>query len=148
MHGGIIKKIKFFDDKDNNFIGSIVPLLSPLKTMKHEVIYKKGTHPNAMFFITNGRVSFFIERKNIAFKDMIEGGYFGDIDIIFKRKRRFSVISAAESDFLTLSRPIFEDKVLKEYPEIYEEMTMIAYEREKRIKEARKKALQEYKDWK
>lgn len=29
MHAGIIKKIKFFDDKDNNFIGSIVPLLAP-----------------------------------------------------------------------------------------------------------------------
>ncbi len=94
MHEGIINKIRFFDEKDNNFIGSIVPLLNPLKTLKHEVIYKKGNHPTAMFFITKGRVSFFIERKNISFKDMIEGCYFGDIDIIFKRKRKYTMISA------------------------------------------------------
>ena len=94
MHAGIIKKIRFFDDKDNNFIGSIVPLLSPLKTMKHEVVYKRDNHPNAIFFITHGRVSYFIDRKNIAFKDMTEGCYFGDIDLIFKRKRKFTVISA------------------------------------------------------
>jgi hypothetical protein len=30
MHSGIIRKIKFFDDKDNNFIGSIVPMLTPV----------------------------------------------------------------------------------------------------------------------
>lgn len=52
MHRGIIKKIRFFDDKDNNFIGSIVPLLTPLKTYRHEVIYKKENHPNSIFFIT------------------------------------------------------------------------------------------------
>ena len=148
MHFGIIKKIRFFDDKDNNFIGSIVPLLTPLKTAKNEFIYKKHNHPNALFFITKGRVSFFLERKSIAFKDMIEGCYFGDIDIIFKRKRKFSVISAADSDFLTLSKYIFEDVIVKDYPEIYEEMTMVAYEREKRIKEAKRMALIEFDNWK
>jgi CRP-like cAMP-binding protein len=148
MYFGIIKKIRFFDDKDNNFIGSIVPLLTPLKTAKNEFLYKRHSHPNAIFFITKGRVSFFIERKNIAFKDMIEGCYFGDIDIIFKRKRKVSIISAVDSDFLTLSKQIFEDIVVKEYPEIHEEMTMVAYEREKRIREARKMAIHEYRQWK
>lgn len=148
MHFGIIKKIRFFDDKDNNFIGSIVPLLTPLKINKNEFIYKKHNHPNALFFITKGRVSFFIDRKKIAFKDMIEGCYFGDIEIIFKRKRKYSVISAVDSDFLTLSKQIFEDVVIKEYPEIYEEMTMVSFEREKRIKEARKMAILEYREWK
>ena len=79
---------------------------------------------------------------------MIQGCYFGDIDIIFKRKRKCSVISAVDSDFLTLSKQIFEDIIIKDYPEIYEEMTMVAYEREKRIREARKMALLEYKNWK
>ena len=34
MYFGVIKRIRFFDDKDNNFIGSIVPLLSPSKACK------------------------------------------------------------------------------------------------------------------
>jgi CRP-like cAMP-binding protein len=104
MYFGVIKKIRFFDDKDNNFIGSIVPLLSPSKSVMYETIYKKDSHAHSIFFITRGRVSFYLERKDIAFKDMIEGGYFGDLDIIFKRKRRYTMISTAESDFLIMTK--------------------------------------------
>jgi hypothetical protein len=45
MHDGIVKKIRFFDYKDHNLIGSIVPLLTPLKTNQMEYIYRKGSHP-------------------------------------------------------------------------------------------------------
>ena len=79
---------------------------------------------------------------------MIEGCYFGDIDIIFKRKRKFTVISAVDSDFLTLNKQIFEDIIQKDFPEIFEEMTIVALEREKRIREAKKMAIFEYKEWK
>lgn len=52
MHLGVFRKIKFFDDKDSNLIGSIVPLLAPLKTHKSEYIYRKNSHPTAIYFIT------------------------------------------------------------------------------------------------
>ena len=97
MHDGVIKQIRFFDDKDSNFIGAIVPLLTPLQTEPFDIIYKKGSHPTAIFFITSGRVSFFIEKKNLAFKDMIQGGYFGEIDIVFRKVRAFTVRSAMET---------------------------------------------------
>lgn len=77
---------------------------------------------------------------------MVCGGYFGDLDIIFKRKRRYSIISCMDSDFLTMTKSIFETTVVKEYPEIYEEMAFIAFEREKRIQAAKKIAILEYED--
>jgi CRP-like cAMP-binding protein len=141
MYFGVIKKIRFFDDKDSNFIGSIVPLLTTCKAAKYETIYKKDSHPQSIYFITVGRVSFYLERKYIAFKDMIEGGYFGDLDIIFKRKRRYTMIATNESDFLIMTKQIFEEIVIKEYPEVYEEMTLVAYERDKRIYSAMQIAL-------
>jgi CRP-like cAMP-binding protein len=145
MYFGVIKKIRFFDDKDNNLIGSIVPMLSPLKSSQYEYIYKKNSHPASIYFITKGRVSFYLQKKAIAFKDMIEGGYFGDLDIIFARKRRYSMISTAgESEFLILTKQIIEDTIIKEYPEVYEEMSIVALEREKRIKAAKQIALKEY----
>jgi CRP-like cAMP-binding protein len=104
MYFGVIKRIRFFDDKDSNFIGSIVPLLTPSKAARYELIYKKDSHPHAIYFITMGRVSFYLERKKIAFKDMIEGGYFGEVDIIFKRKRRYSMLAIADSDFLIMTK--------------------------------------------
>jgi len=100
-----------------------------------------------MFFITKGRVSFVIEKKQIPFKDMLEGGYFGEIDIIFKRTRSFSTRSAVDTDFLTLSKTIFEEVVVNDYPEVYEEMYLVAYERLKRLKEAKKRAIKEFREW-
>lgn len=146
MHDGVIKKIKFFDAKDSNLIGSIVPLLTPLKSNKKEFIYRKASHPTAIYFITKGRVSFFLEKKRIAFKDMVEGGYFGDMDIIFKRKRSFSMLSIVNSDFLTMTKQIFDDVIVKEYPEIYEEMTLVACERQQKVHEAMKVAIDEYQE--
>ncbi len=64
---------------------------------------------------------------------MIEGGYFGDMDIILKRKRRYTMLAAEESDFLLMTKQIFEEIVMNEYPEVYEEMTLVACERDKRI---------------
>jgi hypothetical protein len=32
-----------------------------------------------------------------------------------------------------MQKQILEDIIIKEYPEVYEEMTIVAYEREKRI---------------
>ncbi len=137
MYFGVIKKIRFFDDKDNNLIGSIVPLLTPFKAAKYEFIYKKNSNPSSIFFITKGRVSFYLARKGIAFKDMVEGGYFGDLDIVFQRKRRYSMISTVDSDFLVMKKFIIKDIIVKEYPEVYEEMSLVAVEREKRVKAAK-----------
>lgn len=119
MHNGIISKIRFFDDKDSNFIGAVVPLLTPLHVKKHEFIFRKGNYPSAIFFITKGRISYYIEKKKLTFKDMNEGGYFGDVDIIVRRPRFYSVIASEDSEFLLLSKSTFEEIIIKEYPEVY-----------------------------
>lgn len=75
---------------------------------------------------------------------MIEGGYFGDLDIIFKRKRRCSMLATVQSDFVLMTKQIFEDIIIGLYPEIYEEMTLIAVERQIKIQQAKDYALEEY----
>lgn len=119
MHNGVITKIKFFDNKDSNFIGTVVPLLTPLNVKKNDFIFRKGNHPNTIFFITKGRISFYIEKKKLTFKDMNAGGYFGDVDIIVRRPRLYTVIATEDSEFLTMSKQTFEEVIIKEYPEVY-----------------------------
>jgi hypothetical protein len=43
-----------------------------------------------------------------------------------------------------MTKQILEDIIVKEYPEVYEEMSLVAIEREKRIKAAKQIALVEY----
>ena len=40
---------------------------------------------------------------------MIEGGYFGDVDIIVRRPRLYTVIASENCEFLTLSKQTFEE---------------------------------------
>lgn len=130
MHGGVIQKLKFFEDKDSNFIGSVVPLLTPQSVNQYDFIFRKGSHPNAIFFITKGRISFYLEKKKITFKDMNEGGYFGEVDIIKRRYRYYTVIATEDSEFLCLSKQTFDEVIIKEYNEVYKEMEELAEKRE------------------
>jgi hypothetical protein len=45
-----------------------------------------------------------------------------------------------------MAKQIFDDVIIKEYPEVYEEMTLIGIEREKKILAAKNIALQEYEE--
>jgi CRP-like cAMP-binding protein len=123
MHEGIVKKINFFDDKDQTFIGVIVPLLQPCKAKKDDIVYQKGSHSSAIFFITKGRISFCLEEESdIGYLDIIMGSYFGEIEVIKSIPRIFSVKAADHSDFLTLPKPIFEHYLMNEYIDTFEEM--------------------------
>jgi len=93
-----------------------------------------------VFFITKGKVSFVLSEEHpIPFKDMLNGAYFGEIEILDKTLRKFVVTAAVHSEFLTLSRQIMETLIWDEYPEVREEMIFLALERKKRIKMARKR---------
>ena len=117
----------------------IVPLLVPLKAEVDEFIYTKGSHPSSIFFLTKGRVSFVLDRADdLSYKDMLTGAYFGEIEIIKKCTRMFTVKATLPSDFLTLQKAVFENYIEGEYKEIFAEMVFIAERRLEKIKMAKK----------
>jgi len=67
MHRDMIKKIKFFQDKDPHFIASIGPLLKNLRVERDNTIYKKKDQINEIFFLIKGKAGFFLK----AFQDSI-----------------------------------------------------------------------------
>eukprot|EP01022_Parablepharisma_sp_SALTPOND_P005741 TRINITY_DN1234_c0_g1_i2.p1 TRINITY_DN1234_c0_g1~~TRINITY_DN1234_c0_g1_i2.p1 ORF type:complete len:658 (-),score=52.87 TRINITY_DN1234_c0_g1_i2:4098-6071(-) len=80
---------------------------------------------------------------------MVRGSYFGEDDVIFKRKRTKTVRAVVDSHLLTLSKNSFENVIVAEYPELVDRMKSIAQERDNRCQTARqrtKKYLQENAD--
>ena len=142
MHEGIVKSINFFHGKDSNFIGLIVPLLQPCHANETDLIYSSGIHASNIFFISKGKISFCLkDHMNIGYLDMIVGSYFGEIEVIRCIPRLFSVKAAVKTDFLTLSKQIFETYVVEDFPDIYEEMEKVAILRQEKISVAQKFAL-------
>jgi CRP-like cAMP-binding protein len=68
--------------------------------------------------------------KIIQFKTMTNGSYFGETDILLRRRRSVSVIATAECDMFYLSRVDFENVVLNEFPHIYKEIKHLSMKRE------------------
>ena len=78
------------------------------------------------------------EESDIGYLDMIMGSYFGEIEVIRSCPRLFSVKASVDSDFLMLTKQIFELYLVDDYPEIYEEMEKVAILRQEKISVAEK----------
>jgi hypothetical protein len=72
----------------------------------------------------------------IPFRSIVKGSYFGEIDIIEKQKRYYTVITGELSEFLVLSKQIYENLIVKEYPEIDSELKYVARLRKLRFAES------------
>lgn len=95
----------------------------------------------------------FQSTDKLLFKIMTNGSYFGEVDIIFRRKRVYFLATASDCDLYLLSRTEFENIVMNEYPHIFQEMKALAVKREERdlemIESSLKRAREEnqIRDW-
>eukprot|EP00352_Strombidinopsis_acuminata_P000722 CAMPEP_0176345336 /NCGR_PEP_ID=MMETSP0126-20121128/5378_1 /TAXON_ID=141414 ORGANISM="Strombidinopsis acuminatum, Strain SPMC142" /NCGR_SAMPLE_ID=MMETSP0126 /ASSEMBLY_ACC=CAM_ASM_000229 /LENGTH=88 /DNA_ID=CAMNT_0017692255 /DNA_START=593 /DNA_END=859 /DNA_ORIENTATION=+ len=69
-----------------------------------------------------------------------QGSYFGEIEILFGRKRICSAAAAENCDLFTLSKKKYLTKIKIDYPDIHENLKEIALERYKRILVSHKQA--------
>jgi hypothetical protein len=67
---------------------------------------------------------------------MSKGCYFGEIDVLNKQRRGYTVVSCELSDTLTLTKQIYEGVIVKEYPEIDAELRYTALMRMGKLKDA------------
>ena len=74
----------------------------------------------------------FASSDKLLFKIMTNGSYFGEVDIILRRKRVYYLVTASDCDLYILSRTEFENIVMNEYPHIFQEMKMLALKREEK----------------
>lgn len=112
-HGGIVKK------KTNRWEGT--------DDTKEKQTLKK------MFDETTDKI--------IQFKTMTNGSYFGETDILLRRRRNYGLIATEESHMFYLPRVEFENIILNEFPHIYKEIKQLSLKREEKNLEMSKLAI-------
>ena len=137
MYNKAISGITFFNKKDESFVSDIVPMLNYLRVARKSLIYKKYQYADEIYFIRSGKVCFIYGKNKLIFKVMIQGSYFGEIEIIENSPREFNVASQEHSEFLTMSRNLF-DYMMEKYPAIAVDIKNLAIERKKRIIKSKK----------
>jgi len=59
--GHIIKKIKFFENKDSDFLWEFLPLLRQMKVYAKDILYSQGDTAEEVFFIMKGKVKIYVD---------------------------------------------------------------------------------------
>ena len=114
IHGGVLGNLPFFQNRESAFVGCIVPLLNPLRIFENEYIYQSDDHPYdsksafgcllSVFFLVHGRVDFVMDLHECVFKSWPQGSYFGEIEVIFKKKRLATCKAAVNCDLFSLNK--------------------------------------------
>lgn len=128
MYGGAIQNIHFFTKQEKNFISSYVPRLVYLFLKEREIIFSQGDYPDEIYFLMTGRVSFVFGKRNMVFKTIIAGSYFGEIGMIEKNLRDFGAMTVVNSELLSMSSEIFHE-IVDKYPQVYAEIKATAEKR-------------------
>lgn len=82
--------------------------------------------------------------KIINFKGMTNGSYFGEEDILLRRRRVYSVVATEETEAYYLSRIDFENILMNEFPHILKELRHLCMKKEAKNQELMKKAINNY----
>ncbi|OMJ72077.1 hypothetical protein SteCoe_29557 [Stentor coeruleus] len=128
MYGGAIQNIHFFKKQEKNFISNYIPRLVYLFLKEREIIFSQGDYPDEVYFLMTGRVSFVFGKRNMVFKTIIEGSYFGEIGMIEKNLREFGAMTLVNSDLLSMSSDIFHE-IVEKYPQVYSDIKDTAEKR-------------------
>jgi Cyclic nucleotide-binding domain/Ion channel len=117
MYGGAFNNIILFQNQDKVFISDIVPRLKYVNYPLETFVYKKKEFADHMYFIVQGRVNYILEKFNTVFNTVTTGSHFGEIELIEKVPRLFTVITEVQSDLFTMTSHCFE-YLLNAYPKI------------------------------
>jgi CRP-like cAMP-binding protein len=133
----IIEKVPMFRGASDEFIRQIVLNLKAVLFTPGDYIFRKGEMGDQMYFISRGKVEIVSEDGGTVFATLSEGGFFGEIALLFSSERTASVRAAEYCDLYTLDKFTF-DNVLQKFPEIAEQVHAMAEERrQKTIAEKR-----------
>ncbi|MEE4247704.1 MAG: ion channel, partial [Kangiellaceae bacterium] len=100
MHLGAVQKLAFFSNKDPVFITTIVPFMQHMFVNAGDFVYTEGEHADEMYFINKGRVHFVYGPKNMRYKSLNEGAYFGEIELLKSTCRNDTIQAFIDCDLL------------------------------------------------
>lgn len=123
----LIQNIEFFQNKPKHFLVRILPLLKPNNLSYGDEVYEAGDPSNEIFFIHSGRIASICHDRQGKLRSQIfvQGAYFGEGDIIYKRSRASTAFAESHVALWKLNKHEFLS-ILEEFPEVKKEVMALA----------------------
>lgn len=108
-----VSGLDLFENVGMDFIASICPYMKKVIFPKRHLIVNKGSYSNSMFFIIKGTVSYLLDNEEdyIPFLYVVQGNYFGEIDMIFSQKRQFKIYAHTDVELLQLDKEDYQKRL-------------------------------------
>ncbi|KAL2710940.1 F-box/LRR-repeat protein 2 [Kluyveromyces marxianus] len=123
-----LMSFSLFNNAPELFYIAIARKLKLLVYHPHEFVVKAGEPALAMYWILRGSVNVTSPDGEIVHAELVEGSYFGEIGILFKRPRTATVISKTKVLLGVLTAETF-NQVLLHFPQIERQIRDEAQER-------------------
>lgn len=136
MYNGRINSIFFFQEQEKSFFYNYVPRLNFLMFKERETVFSQGDFPEFLYFLITGRVSFVFGKRNLVFKTMVAGSYFGEIGLIERQAREYGALTCCYCEMLAMSNNIFRE-LKQQFPATFQGIKNISLERIKRNRQDR-----------
>lgn len=146
-HGQIIKGIRFFRDKPQDFLIGIIPKLKSLNLFDNDILFSQGDQAEEIFFIFHGGVLLYVDLSEIVdMKQFVKedsafnvplaiysnGSYFGDNDVLLQRNGYRSITGICQGDCQIYAiKNNMLDECLDKNNKIKKTMVKIAEEKQK-----------------
>ena len=133
-HGQIIKGIRFFRDKPQDFLINVIPKLKTLNLFDNDILFSQGDQAEEIFFIFHGSVLLYVDLSEIVdMQTLVKGdkcfnvplaiysnsSYFGDNDVLLQRNGYRSITGICQGDCQIYSiKNILLEEVLEKNPKI------------------------------
>ena len=124
----ILAKVPFMSDAPEDLLRSIVPKMEPKISVPGEYIFKAGEPGDQVYFINRGSVDVVSKDGKTIYATLGEGGFFGEMALLFNAPRNASVRATDYCDLFYLKKENF-DRALVEFPEFSQKVRTIAEER-------------------
>lgn len=132
MYDGAVARVSFFQNRSPEFIAGVIPYLRYLYLDASDLIYQVGDDSDEIYILLRGRVAFMQDNTDIIFKSMLQGAYFGDVEVILRCKRLCSCLMEWEGELLVMSKSMLR-RIAGDFPEVYTEMEQLAINRREKL---------------
>lgn len=111
-YDGAIEHIPFLRRQNLAFYSNIVPLLKYRRVEENTWIYNKGEFAEEIFFVVKGRINYCI--NNFIFKTMVQGAYFGEIEVFESTSRTFGVSTEVDTELMVMDLDVSRQTGLRD----------------------------------
>lgn len=131
LHHNAMNIFDIFRDRDERFAYTIIPLLRTENIESGDFVYTEGELSKDIYFIIRGK-GHFVSKEKLRFKVLCSGHYFGDIEVVKRIKRDFSVRAAEDMMIWIMSAEAIK-LIETEFHTVYNDISNAVVKRDQRI---------------